>query len=421
MLTKLGRPTYKSISSKSKFDWDFLNYNNTNRVKMKMKLFVAVCISVLCVLHSTAVEEKADPIKPIDLVFCVDLSGSSNGILDDIRERYWEVVNQANAYKPSPRLRVAVVGFSRPSFGAKNGYVKIIKGLTSDFDVLSHELFKLQPYIEKGDQMVGMALRTCIRSLQWSDDPEALKTIFLIGNGRVDLGSYSYTDACELAVKEDIVINTLYCRSAREIPSEKSGWRNVARLTGGTSHEIFIHKRPPILVTTYDSTELYNLSSLLAATYVGYGKGGSERVKIMAMVDEKTREANLMSFESRMFHKISDGYQFQNSAWDVIDYYRSNDNIPDNATASIEADAAVGFNGAMNDYISKMREHRKTILSRLRIHMPLDRQAQINRMLDERGLRRSDNFERVVINSLDQMAASRGFNTNFNGRFEFSR
>ncbi|MFZ9943538.1 MAG: hypothetical protein ACO3O0_08015, partial [Bacteroidia bacterium] len=119
--------------------------------------------------------------------------------------------------------------------------------------------------------------------------------------------------------------------------------------------------------------------------------------------------------------KISDGYQFQNRSWDVIAYYRSTDNIPDNATASIEADAAVGFNGAMNDYISKMREHRKTILSRLRIHMPLDRQAQINRMLDERGLRRSDNFERVVINSLDQMAASRGFNTNFNGRFEFSR
>jgi hypothetical protein len=388
---------------------------------MKLKYFLPSFLCVLFVLQSTAVEEKIEPVKPIDLVFCVDLSGSSNGILDDIRERYWEVVNQANAYKPSPRLRIAVIGFSRPSFGSKNGYVKIIKGLTSDFDVLSHELFKLQPYIEKGDQMVGMALRTCIRNLQWSEDPDALKAIFLIGNGRVDLGPYCYTDACELAVKEGIVINTLYCRSAREIPSEKTGWRNVARLTGGTSHEIFIHKRPPMLVTTYDSSELYNLSAALAATYVGYGKGGGDRVKLMAMVDEKAKDANLMTFESRMFHKISDGYQFQNSAWDVIDYYRSNDNIPDNATASIQLDATSGFNGAMNDYIGKMRESRKSILSRLRMHMPLDRQSQINRMLDERGLRKSENFERVVINSLDQMAASRGFTTNFSGRYEFSR
>jgi hypothetical protein len=318
---------------------------------------------------------------------------------------------------------MAVVGFSRPSFGAKGGYVKIIKGLTSDYDMLSHELFKLQPYIEKGDQMVGMALRTCIRNLQWSEDPEALKVIYLIGNGRVDLGPINYNDACELAVKEGIVINTLYCRSVREIPSEKAGWRNIARLTGGVSQEIFVHKRPPILVTTYDSTELFSLSKSLAATYVGYGRGGGERVKVMAMVDEKTKDANLMTFESRMFHKISDGYQFQNSTWDVVDYFRSFDNLPENAHLATDDEATTGsgFNGAMNDYISKMRESRKVILARLRQHLPLDRQAQINRMLDERGLRKSENFERMVINSMDQMAAARGFNTNLTGRYEFSR
>lgn len=388
---------------------------------MKIKFFISFYLFFGVIFKTTGLEEKIDPVKPIDVVFCVDLSGSSNGILDDIRERYWEIVNQVNEYRPSPRLRIAVVGFSRPSFGAKTGYVKIIKGLTSDFDLLSNELFKLQPYIEKGDQMVGMALRTCVRGLNWSEDPEAMKIIYLIGNGRVDLGPFTYNDACELASKEGIVINTLYCRSAREMPEEKSGWRNIARLTGGNAHEIIIHKRPPVLVTTPDSIELFKLSKELAATYIGYGKGGSDRVKLMAMVDEKTKQANLMTFESRMFHKISDGYQFQNSKWDIVDYYRSFDNIPDKALNTIPDSSAVGFDGAMKDYVAKMRESRKVILSRLRMHLPLDRQAQLNRMLEERSLRKSNNFERVVINSMDQMAASRGFNTIPTGRYEFSR
>lgn len=388
---------------------------------MKIKFFIAFCFFFGVIFKTTALEEKIDPVKPIDVVFCVDLSGSSNGILDDIRERYWEVVNQVNEYRPSPRLRIAVVGFSRPSFGAKTGYVKIIKGLTTDFDLLSHELYKLQPYIEKGDQMVGMALRTCVRGLDWSEEPEAMKVIYLIGNGRVDLGPFTYNDACELASKEGIVINTLYCRSAREMPEEKSGWRNIARLTGGSAHEIIIHKRPPMIVTTPDSTELIKLSKALAATYIGYGKGGNERVRLMAMVDEKTQQANLMTFESRMFHKISDGYQFQNGKWDIVDYYRSFDNIPDRAVNYIPDSSAAGFEGAMVEYVIKMRETRKNILSRLRVHLPLDRQSQLNRMLDERSLRKSNNFERVVINSMDRMAASRGFNTIPTGRYEFSR
>ena len=100
---------------------------------MKIKFFISFCLFFGVIFKTTGLEEKIDPVKPIDVVFCVDLSGSSNGILDDIRERYWEIVNQVNEYRPSPRLRIAVVGFSRPSFGAKTGYVKIIKGLTSDF------------------------------------------------------------------------------------------------------------------------------------------------------------------------------------------------------------------------------------------------------------------------------------------------
>jgi hypothetical protein len=366
--------------------------------------------------------EELDPQGPaMDVVFCVDLSGSSNGILDDIRDRYWEVINQVSNYRPTPTHRIAVVGFSRPSFGARNHYVKVLKGFTSDFDLLSYELFKLQPYIEKGDQMVGSAIRTCVRELDWSEDSQSIKVIYLIGNGRVDLGPISYLDACDMAVKEGITINTLYCKTTRNMPEEESGWRNIARVSGGNYNQIFIHKRPPILVTTYDSTELYKLSNSLSKTYMGYGKKGEERIKVMAKADENAYFANLMTFESRMYYKISERYQFQNSQWDLVDYLRWNDKLPGNYHGFSSESLSNSNGDQAMDHVKKLREVRRDLLGLLRKHIPLDRQEQINRMLDERGLRRSENFERVVINSLDNLAASKGMSITPGGKYEFSR
>lgn len=386
-----------------------------------MKFLSVCCLLLLTFLPTTGNEDRDPQGPPMDVVFCVDLSGSSNGILDDIRDRYWEVVNQVNNYRPTPNLRIAVVGFSRPSFGARNQYVKILKGFTSDFDLLSYELFKLQPYIEKGDQMVGSAIRTCVKGLDWSEGENAIKVIYLIGNGRVDLGPFSYLDACDLAVKEGITINALYCKTARQIPDEEAGWRNLARVSGGSYHQIFIHKRPPVLVTTYDSTELYKLSESLSKTYLAYGKLGDERIKVMAKADENAYFSNLMTFESRMYHKISERYQFQNTQWDLVDFYRWNDKLPSNGIGRLPDSVAVSTDDKAIHYVKKVRDARRDILSSIRKHIPLDRQEQLNRMLDERGLRRSENFERTVINSLDHLASSYGMATSPRGKYEFSR
>ncbi|MFM7079625.1 MAG: hypothetical protein ACKOYC_07510, partial [Bacteroidota bacterium] len=239
--------------------------------------------------------------------------------------------------------------------------------------------------------------------MDWSEDNQAIKVIYLIGNGRVDLGPISYVDACDMAVKEGITINSLYCKTARNIPQEESGWRNIARISGGSYNQIFIHKRPPVLVTTYDSTELYQLSKSLSKTYLGYGKKGEERIKVMAKADENAYFANLMTFESRMYYKISERYQFQNTQWDLVDYLRWNDKLPSNSHAYASEVLSHSTEDQSLTHVKKVRDARRDLLGLLRRHIPLDRQEQINRMLDERGLRRSENFERTVINSLDHL------------------
>lgn len=87
---------------------------------------------------------------PLDVVFCLDLSGSTNGLVYDVRDQLWFIINQIHAFERTPDLRIGLVGFSRPSFGKDNAYVRVLSRLTHDFDSLAYELYKLNHPLKKG-------------------------------------------------------------------------------------------------------------------------------------------------------------------------------------------------------------------------------------------------------------------------------
>ena len=148
-------------------------------------------------LHGIAQDVKAG--RPLDIVFCLDLSGSTNGLLTDVRDNLWLISNEIDQMNPRPALRIGVVGFSRPSFGKNNAYVKMLSDLTDDLDHVAAELYKLKPCIEKGDQIVSAALNTAIADASWSKDEQATKLIFVVGNGMVTANGYEYVKSCESA------------------------------------------------------------------------------------------------------------------------------------------------------------------------------------------------------------------------------
>lgn len=358
----------------------------------------------------------------IDIVFCLDLSGSTNGLIDDVRERMWEVINQVNSYRPAPEFRIGVVGFSRPSFGAKNSYVKVLQNLTSDFDLLAHELYKLKPSIEKGDQMVGEALKVSIKSMNWSENKNGLKVIYLIGNGMVNMGMSNYRDACELAVKQGIIINTVYCRTRNNAEKELPGWREIARLAGGEQYDIRIHKRTPLVMTSSDPGEFRELAASFSATYLYFGKQGKERYKMMAAIDQHAMASNEMTYESRVFYKISDRYQFHQQSWDMIDFMKMGNIQPDLIEMQyLEDSLKFTSPDKVISVAQNLKNKRSKTIADLRRHLPYDRQAIINRMLEDRDIDKADIFERVVINSLNSLAGDKGFSTGANASIEFRR
>lgn len=179
---------------------------------------------------------------PLEVVFCLDLSGSTNGVLNDLRERFWTLVNHTRQAQPGRELRIGLVGFSRPSFGKENGYVRVLAPISNDLDKTMLELMRLKPYVEKGDQYVSTALKACIQSLEWTDDPLADRMVFLIGNGMVSADGYDFTRYSDMARNRDIRVHSLYARRQHGFFKEYPGWKRIAGISGGQAMEFRVNE-----------------------------------------------------------------------------------------------------------------------------------------------------------------------------------
>jgi len=386
------------------------------------RYFKIILLSLFLVLLSGKTLAPSKGRGVIDVVFCLDLSGSTNGLLDDVREKLWEIVNQVNSYKPAPEFRIGVIGFSRASFGSSTSYVKVLQPLTTDFDLLNFELYKLKAAVEKGDQIVGEAIKTAVRQMNWSGESDALKVVFLVGNGMVNAGGNDYREACDQALKRGIIINAVYCRTRNNVDKELPGWREIARLTGGEQYDIRIHKRAPIILTSPNTIEFKELAGMLSETYLYYGEQGFERYKMMASIDSKAKSANEMTFESRLFYKISDRFQFHQQYWDLVDYLKmSNSDFVDLEMKYLNDSLKFKSTQEVRDIVSQTRDKRNKLIMELRKHMPYDRQAYLNKRMEERDVDLSDMFDRVVINSLNSLATSKGFTTGTSSSIDFRR
>ena len=147
------------------------------------KIYTSVLILVFLVIFHSSYSETCFPPQenqntiPIDLVFCIDVSGSTNGLLELLGERLPDIINEIKQSNSSAIVRVSIVGYGRPSFGEKNGYSKVIIDLTDDFDFIINELFSIPANVEFGKHHVGMAIQTATKNVSWSKEANTINAV----------------------------------------------------------------------------------------------------------------------------------------------------------------------------------------------------------------------------------------------------
>src|SRR5262249_39824421 len=157
-------------------------------------------------------DEKPATKKPkVEVVFCLDTTGSMGGLIDGAKAKIWSICNQIASGKPVPDLKVGLVAFRDKG----DEYITKVFDLSDDLDAI-HGHLKTFKAAGGGDipESVNQALDDAVNKVKWSTDGTTLRIIFLVGDAPPHMDypdDVKYPVTCKKAAEMGIIINTVQC------------------------------------------------------------------------------------------------------------------------------------------------------------------------------------------------------------------
>jgi len=241
------------------------------------------------------------------------------GLINAARQKLWDVVSELALAQPEPELRVALITYGSPAYGAPS-FVKVQSDLTGDLDTVYQKLMELGT--SGGSEYVGWVLHDAHEQLSWAESNDALKLIFVAGNESADQAKqqHDFRSVVAGAIKDGIMVNSIYCGNVSD--NIAPGWREVAQLADGHFSAIDHNNGTVVIATPFDD-KIAELGTQLNSTYVAYGARGEQALENMAAQDENSRRLGKSSFASRGVVKSQSLYN--NAKWDLVDASKEKD------------------------------------------------------------------------------------------------
>ena len=261
------------------------------------------------------VDKKSIKKNSIQLALLLDTSNSMDGLIEQAKSQLWKIVNELATSKKDGNpidLYVALYEYGKDAIPLQEGHLRNIVPFTSDLDKISDELFKLQT--NGGEEFCGKVILNAVNNLQWKKSSDELKIIFIAGNEPFTQGEVDYKEACKKAVKDGIVVNTIFCGSYDE--GVQTMWKDGADLSDGKYINID-HNAVIAHLDAPQDAEIIKLGRELNKTYIAFGNYGREKKEMQAEQD-----ANSMSLSNEVMVERSvtkSGGQYRNSNWDLVD------------------------------------------------------------------------------------------------------
>lgn len=271
-------------------------------------------------------EKKTEPIAQLEAIapvkehyikvaLLLDTSNSMDGLIDQAKAQLWEIVNElsyAKCRNQRPNLEIALYEYGNDNLNASNGYIRKVLAFTDDLDDVSKELFSLTT--NGGSEFCGTVIQSSLMDLDWGNEADDLKMIFIAGNEPFTQGKIDYRDAANQAKEKDVVVNTIFCGQYQH--GVDTQWKAGAKLAYGDYMAIDHNQQTVHIDTPYDDTIL-QLNIKLNNTYVPYGKKGKAKVAVQAQQDANAESYSKGNAVSRTVSKGS--HMYKNSSWDLVD------------------------------------------------------------------------------------------------------
>ncbi len=288
-----------------------------------MTLVFAIILAISCkaeVKNDLAINESLENINPVEkhyirVALLLDTSNSMDGLIDQAKAQLWEIVNElsyAKCKSQRPNLQIALYEYGNDNLSSYNGYIRKILAFTDDLDDVSKELFSLTT--NGGSEYCGTVIQSSLENLDWGNNANDLKMIFIAGNEPFTQGKINYRDASLNAKEKGVVVNTIYCGDYNQGVS--SNWKEGAQLTYGDYMSINHNQQTVHIASPYDDVIL-QLNIKLNKTYVYYGQDGRNKMTRQTNQDSNAAGYSKANAVSRTITKGS--HLYKNSSWDLVD------------------------------------------------------------------------------------------------------
>ena len=377
-----------------------------------VRAIVAVMLAaglVLTVLGAEAAEPDAKaPAKEVrqrhvDLVICLDTSGSMSGLIESAKKKLWAVVNELATAQPKPMLRVGLYHYGNDGLNKEDGWVKQLCPLTDDLDDVYGKLFALRT--NGGTELVSRVVRAATNELDWNRDKGTLRMIFVAGNEPATQDkTYGLQATCKAAVTKGIIVNTIHCGG--EAVGRKTGWADAAKWADGQYAAIDQNRGTVVINTPYDK-RLGELSAELNKTYVRYGARGRERGANQVMQDKNASSLGQSASAGRALSKGSALYR--SDSWDLVDAAKGKKFDMAKVKKADLPEEMKGMTVAQRKaHVAKMAGRRAEIQKEIR-NLGDQRSAHIKKEMTRKGLDESSSFDAALRSAVRSQAQKKNF------------
>jgi Mg-chelatase subunit ChlD len=220
-----------------------------------------------------AEEKKSEQKKPgpkVEVVFCLDTTGSMGGLIEGAKQKIWAICNQIAGGKPTPDLKVGLVAYRDRG----DDYVTKVFDLTDDLDAI-HGHLKGFSANGGGDapESVNQALDDSVNKIKWSTDKKTLRIVFLVGDAPPHMDykdDVKYPETCKKACEKGIIINTIQCGNDAECTRH---WKEICVKAEGSYAQIAQEGGVVRIDTPFDK-DLAAINAELARSTLAYGGRG---------------------------------------------------------------------------------------------------------------------------------------------------
>jgi Mg-chelatase subunit ChlD len=245
-------------------------------------------------LTTTVVNPTDQQRSSIEVVFVLDTTGSMSGLIQAAKEKIWSIASTMASAQSAPEIRMGLVAYRDRG----DAYVTRVLDLSDDLDSMYASLMDFQADGGgDGPESVNQALYDAVHKVSWSQNQNAYKVVFLVGDAPPHMDyqdDVKYPETLAVALKKGIVVNAIQC-GQNQVTTP--GWQQIAQLGQGRYFQVAQAGNAVAITTPFDK-KIAVLSEKLDHTRLYYGDA-EEKEKQQSKLDATEKLHAASSFASR--------------------------------------------------------------------------------------------------------------------------